>query len=415
MGLVAVEDRYAQDAWNISRGDSNVLVGVADVAIYSEHPDLQGRIYKAYNIADGNKIVDPPSGQTQSEQYTWSHGTHVSGIIEADQDNRIGITGIAPKTRLLFCRGASDSTGGEYLNAAFEAVIWLANNNARIISMSWGSEGYSISENSLMTTLYNEGILLIAAGGNTGSDTINYPGGYDHVISVGSTNDDDHRSSFSEYGKWLSICAPGGFYPSENVKPQQMVSILSTTFCNAYILSNFFPGQKYDMMQGTSMATPVIAGIAALMLSVDSSFTPDKIMACLKQSAKNLDTLNPSFKGMLGAGRANAYEALKCVQKNSSVTNYLNENNKNQIILYPNPAQNLINLMSASGAFSINNIIEVKIYNEYGQVIKSLNSNDLKLDNSMLRINVASLSQGLYLLELQNKNVSTTRKFMVIR
>ncbi|MBP7496775.1 MAG: S8 family serine peptidase [Bacteroidales bacterium] len=276
---------------------------------------MQGKLYKQSDISDNDSDVNPPSVSSIEDQYDWSHGTHIAGIIAANMDNGIGITGIAPNVKIIFAKQRSND-GSSYSDDAMKAVAWVANNGAWVINMSWGTYYYSQTEQKLMTDCYNAGIVMIAAAGNDGEgdNKTHYPAAYANVIAVGSTNEDDKRSAFSQYGTWLDISAPGGYSPDEPTSQNSnKISVLSTTYNNADMAQNFFPNEKYDLMQGTSMSCPVVTGIVALMLSVNPSLTPKQIETCLKSSATNIDALNPGFASKIGAGRADAFNALKCI------------------------------------------------------------------------------------------------------
>lgn len=312
-----LDEVNAQKAWDITKGDTNILVGIADIGLYTGHPDLQGQIKKAYDFADNDNNVNPPSGLTQTEQYNWSHGTHISGIIAAVQDNHIGITGIAPHVKLAFAKATPDtSVSGDYIDYGYEGVNWLAQQGVKVINMSWSTYDSSAVESMFLNSIYNQGIVLVAAAGNDGRSIKNYPAAFQHVIGVASTDDKDHFSSFSTYGSWVKISAPGGTSGTRRNK----IYLLSTTFSTDFYAARYFPNQKYDIMEGTSMASPVISGICGLLFSIKPDITPDQILTCLKTTARDLDTLNPNYKGMMGAGRVDAYKALLCVQKLPVIT-----------------------------------------------------------------------------------------------
>lgn len=307
----------AENAWDITKGSSSVKVGIIDNALWTSHPDLSNQVTGQYDFADNDSDVNPPAGGTNAQQYYWSHGTHISGIIAAVQDNNIGITGISPQVKLLFCKGAKNNSDGMTINHGIDAINWMANNNANVINMSWGSDSASVAEQDLMTACYNAGIVMVAGAGNNGKENKFYPAAYNHVISVASIDDNNHRSDFSQFGNWITISAPGGLSPEGATTYN--ISILSTTFCNAYDAADVFPGQKYDLMQGTSMSAPVVSGICALMLSVNPELKPADVTRCLKLSAVNIDNVNPGYEGKLGAGYPDAYAAVKCAQTASQL------------------------------------------------------------------------------------------------
>ena len=148
------------------------------------------------------------------------------------------------------------------------------------------------------------GITFVAAAGNDNTSQVFYPAGYNYVISVASTTSSDSKSSFSNYGTWIDIAAPGS-------------SIYST-----------IPNNTYGTQSGTSMACPLVAGLCGLLKSYNPALTPDEIENCLDQSADNIDAQNPSYVGDLGAGRINALGALQCTNPtNPPVVQFMSDAN----------------------------------------------------------------------------------------
>lgn len=316
----------AKEAWDISTGSSSVKVAVVDNAIWYSHPDLSSKIVAKYDAADSDNDPSPPATVTDATQkYYWSHGTHSSGLVGAATNNGIGVASIGYNTSLIAVKTTANSADPMYMTAIAEGIQWAANNGADVISMSFGGPDNSAAYQTFINSLHNAGIVLVAAAGNNGDggeDATNpnyicYPAANTYVIAVGSTNENDKRSGFSEYGTWLDVSAPGGYSPDET--STNKVNILSTTFCDAYASAGAITG-KYDMMMGTSMACPIVAGLCGLMLSVNPSLTPAQLETCLKSSCDNIDALNSGFAGKLGSGRINAQAALQCVGGVSTLT-----------------------------------------------------------------------------------------------
>lgn len=253
-------DSYA--AWGVTTGESWVKVAVLDSGVQANHPDLRGHVVE-YNVGKG---TGDPNG----------HGTHVAGIIAATMDNGQGGVGIAPGVTIMSYR-ITDAEGDIESYPKLQAIRSAINNGAHIINMSFGGFWYDYEEaNAIATALYN-GVTVVAAMGNDGSNTINYPAAYDGVIGVAATNSAGTRAWYSNYGDWADISAPGD-------------SIYST-----YI------GSSYSHLNGTSMATPVVAGVAALYTSaVGYRVAPAEMEKVLKKSATKI-----ADKGM-GAGLVNA-------------------------------------------------------------------------------------------------------------
>jgi subtilisin family serine protease len=182
---------------------------------------------------------------------------------------------------------ATDAVGD--LVGVWQAAIYAADRGAQILNFSWGSIGWSSTEQAYINSFYSMGVLVVAAAGNDDYWTppyMNYPSAYNHVLSVAATTNTDAKASFTNYGSWVDVSAPG-------------VNIYSTWATNTYV-----------NLSGTSMSSPIVAGLAALLKAVDHSLTPDQITTYIKTNTTPIDTLNPGFVGMLGTGRINAYAAL---------------------------------------------------------------------------------------------------------
>ena len=156
--------------------------------------------------------------------------------------------------------------------------------------MSWGGNTFSRVHENLINSAHNRGIILVAAAGNDNSETLQYPAAYNHVIAVGATNRNDARSGFSNFGGWVDIMAPGS-------------SILSSVPSGST--------GSYEAQDGTSMASPIVAGLIGLMLSVNPCLSPAEVERLIETTADNIDDQNGSFIGKLGSGRINAEAAVR--------------------------------------------------------------------------------------------------------
>lgn len=299
----------AELAWDDNRGDPAITVAVIDDAVRLDHEDLVPVLWKntseipgngidddangfiddvdGWDFADGDNDPNPPSNNLSG----YSHGTHCSGIVGAKTNNNLGIASLSYNIRIMPLK-ASRNNGNGIVNTD-QAIRYAVDNGARVISMSWG--GYSMSRTTqfVLNYAYANNVVCIAASGNNNTDAPMYPANYDYVISVGATDSLDRKATFSNFGARTDVMAPG-------------VAIWS---CMATSTS------AYGYMDGTSMACPLVASLAALMLSKDSLLTPDQIEACIKSNAANIDNLNPAYPGNLGAGRIDAEATIKlCVK-----------------------------------------------------------------------------------------------------
>ncbi|MDE7337997.1 MAG: S8 family serine peptidase, partial [Bacteroidales bacterium] len=275
---------HAEEAWKIQQGTPNIKVAVVDNAIWGEHPDLQIPSENQYNVRDG-KVGNsaPPASVSQSTQceninscdvYLWSHGTHCAGAIGAINNNGVGIASIGSGVSVMGVSCPSYVVGS--VGNAFMGITYAAEHGARVISTSWGNYNIANTERAIVQACIDKGIVMVAAAGNDSYDMPFYPANLPGVISIGSVNSDKTISSFSNYGEWVMLAAPGG-YISLSGKESQFC-IFSTTYCQSqrYRLNsvNGVRGEYYDGMFGTSMATPVTSGLCGLLLSADSTLTP---------------------------------------------------------------------------------------------------------------------------------------------
>jgi hypothetical protein len=291
---------HAEAAWDITRGDTGVVVAVVDVGCDTRHGDLVRKLWANPLEASGRTGVDDDGNGFIDDVNGWdfidddndprpssgdAHGTHVAGIAVAATDNGYGIAGMGWNCRLMSIRSGLSTS----ITRGFEGLIYAVDAGAQIINLSWGSEQVSQIERVAIDYAIEHGSMVIAAAGNTfgAGQFDHYPAAYDQVLAVASTNDHDLRSSFSNVGPWVDISAPGS-------------SIFSLT-----------PNAGYGVLSGTSMATPLVSGAAALVKSIHPEWTPDRIRLQLVNSADRIDSLNPGYLGMLGSGRMNVYRALR--------------------------------------------------------------------------------------------------------
>lgn len=282
----------AEEAWNITRGSPDIIVAIVDNAVWTDHPDLKGKIKRQRNVYADNNNANPPDTGNRAD---WSHGTHVAGLIGATSDNIEGISSIGFNVSLMAIKAAGSSA--DQIEAAYEGVQWAADNGAEIINMSWGSPDYSRTAQNLLNTVSGKGIILVAAAGNDDSSGVHYPSEYDNVISVASTDWNDRKSRFSNYSESVDISAPGG------VSSPGPAGLLSTTYRSG-IFGN------YDTYQGTSMATPIVSGVVGLVLSINPRLTSDEVREVLVTSVDDISAINPDLDGLLGTGRINAFKAV---------------------------------------------------------------------------------------------------------
>lgn len=312
----------ADSAWKLATAKPYIKVAVIDNAIWDEHEDLDIAPENRYNVHTDENTSAPPADVDQNKvcansrkdcpAYEWSHGTHCAGNVGAIRNNGIGIAAIGSGVTVMGVRCAINSVPGAVSNG-FAGVRWAAEHGAKVISMSWGSNNLpSETEQELLKSCYDNGIILVAAAGNSRSSAWFFPAASPYVISVGSVDSDKKFSSdFSNYGKWVDILAPGGFVKRGGATTN--FSVLSTTFCTnqEYRLSGdmTFEGMYYDGMFGTSMATPVAASLCGLLLSVDSTLNTHTMRELLASTAQVIDDNAARVRD--GSGLIDAFAAVK--------------------------------------------------------------------------------------------------------
>jgi subtilisin family serine protease len=293
-------------AWELGIGSSDIVVSIVDDAITINHPDLQNVIWVNPNEIPNNGIDDDNNGYIDDingwDTYTndndpsphsntpaWAHGTHCAGIAGAHTDNNIGISAVGFGVSLMAVKTA-DNNG--LVNQTWDGVYYSVVSGADVISCSWSSGSYSQTNNNIIEFGINNGSIIVAASGNNGANLASnpkYPACYNGVICVANTTSSDIKAGSSNYGTRVDLGAPGS-------------SILSTT-----------PYSGYGTKTGTSMSAPMVAGLLGLMKSFSPNTSNEQLINCMKNSCDNIDALNPSYIGLLGSGRINAYQALLCL------------------------------------------------------------------------------------------------------
>lgn len=291
----------AAGAWSYFSAGSTISVAIVDDAIERTHPDLSGSLWVNSGDNNSNGIDDDGNGYIDDKNgfdvgsndnnpdpttTAYDHGTHVAGIVGAKSNNSIGVASIGFSVRLMCVKSTSTSTS---ITNGYDGVVYAAVNKADVINMSWGGTGSSVTAQNVIDYAYSQGCILVAAAGNSDVNTPFYPAAYNNVISVAATTSSDSKASFSNYGSWVDVSAPGN-------------NIYST-----------FVSASYGNKSGTSMASPMVAGLCGLMLSLNPSLTQTDITNCLLSTADNIDAANPSYIGQLGSGRINANAAMACV------------------------------------------------------------------------------------------------------
>lgn len=281
---------HAERAWEDNRG-KGITVAIIDTGV-SKVPDLANTEFVAgYDFVNDKATADDDNG----------HGTHVAGTVAQSTNNNYGVAGIAYEAKIMPLKVLSGSGGGTIGDIA-EAIRFAADNKADIINMSLGGGGESQVMKDAIDYAYNKGVVIIAAAGNENNNSASYPARYAHVIGVGATDAQGERAEFSNYGAGVDISAPGGGNGSkiwqETIDPDTNTPIISG-------------------LQGTSMAAPHVAGVAALIKSTGIT-APDEILAVLQQSVRQIEQDPQNY---YGAGQLDAAAAVKLAQTGKITVN----------------------------------------------------------------------------------------------
>ncbi|MEO3947419.1 S8 family peptidase [Gorillibacterium sp. CAU 1737] len=260
--------------WTFSKGSGDVIVAVVDTGVDLTHPDLKDRLLTGYNAIN-------PSGKPADDV---GHGSHVAGIIAATVNNSLGIAGLTWDNPILPVKVLDNSGAGNAYNVA-KGIIWAADNGAKVINLSLGNYAESSFLHDAIKYAYNKDVVLVAATGNDNSGQPGYPAAYPEVLAVAATDNNRNKASFSNYGSYVDVAAPG-------------VNIAST-----------YTNNQYASLSGTSMASPHAAGLAALIRSVNPKLTNKEVMDIMRNTAA--DVGDAGRDDYFGYGQIDVYQALE--------------------------------------------------------------------------------------------------------
>jgi thermitase len=292
-GGTAGADIRAFSAWDVNHADQTVPVAVLDTGIRSTHEDLQNKLTLSKNFSSSTNGTDDKQG----------HGTHVAGTIAANTGNSLGVAGTCGDWKncsLLNGKVLNDSGSGSDATVA-NGILWASGCDvadgqpcgqprAKVINMSLGGGG-SITLQNAVNKAWGNGVVLVAAAGNQSSTSSHYPAAYNNVIAVGATDNKDQKASYSNYGSWVDVAAPGS-------------SILSTVIDDPNTTTTT---EKYGTKSGTSMATPHVSGTAALVwFNAASGATNQQIRDKIESTADRISGTGTYWT----KGRINACTAL---------------------------------------------------------------------------------------------------------
>lgn len=270
-GMVKVQ---APQAWEVITGSTSINIAILDTGVDLDHPDLANKVISNINFSSSATVDD-----------VHGHGTHVAGIAAAITNNGIGVAGLGYTSSLMNVKVLGDDGLG-YDSWIAKGIIWAADNGAEVINLSLGSPEPGSTMEAAVNYAWSKGVVIVASAGNNGFTSPFYPAYYTNCIAVAATDSSDSLASFSNRGDWVDVAAPG-------------VSIYSTLINNGY-------GYK----SGTSMASPHVAGLAALVFTVAADSNGDGRLNDEVRSRIQATCDNIGISG-IGSGRINAYRAVQ--------------------------------------------------------------------------------------------------------
>ncbi|NJN26441.1 MAG: S8 family serine peptidase [Cyclobacteriaceae bacterium] len=289
----------AYDGWQIDQSDSSMIIGIVDTGVNMKHEDLAN---VAYNHADpingkdddGDGYIDNFRGWDLADADNdptadgHPHGTPVAGVSSATTNNGVGMAGVGFKSKYLPVKIAE--TASQLLTHDYEGIIYAANHGCKVINLSWGAAGeyWQYGQDIINYAVLEKDVVVVAAAGNTPGELDFYPASFDHVLSVGATDIDDRLASWATYSHKIDLMAPGN---------------------NVYTTKN---NGGYEKTTGSSFASPMVAGAAALVRAHFPELSAIQVMEQLRITSDDIYAIgnNMEYKGKLGHGRLNVYRAL---------------------------------------------------------------------------------------------------------
>ncbi len=290
-----------ENAWEVQQASSEMIIAVIDNGLSIDVSEIQNHVWSnpdesANGIDDDNNgFVDDLNGwdfgdedNNVAHDSTFYHGTQVAGIIAAETNNGIGIASVAFGSNIMPLKVTSSSESDVVImSAGYEAMVYAADKGANVINCSWGNYQYSHLGEEAVNYAIEHGAVIVAAAGNDKRNDVFYPAKYNGVLSVGATANSDNMWTSSNHGYYLDLTAPG-----ENIISLSGVS-------DFYLSAN-----------GTSLATPIVSGVAALVTSHFPLYTPEQVAEQIRATAHDIYPQNIGLEYQLGSGRVDAYAAL---------------------------------------------------------------------------------------------------------
>ena len=387
----------AYAAWDITLGDTNVVIGITETAINVNHPEFAGNIKYNYDDPVGNGDEDNDGyednfagwdffdGDNDLFVYNEIHGDAVSAISSAAADNGIGYAGIGFKCKFLPVKAGNNTIPSTITNG-YDAIQYCVEQGCSVVNCSWGNTTFSqVAQDVVTWAAVNNDVVLIASAGNVTATNYYYPASYEYVLSVTGVDQNDVFDNGSNppftYNDSVDVSAPG-------------INIYTTATFNGQFL--YAPPQG-----GTSMSAPIVAGLAGLVRSQFPCLTAQEVIERIKTTADNIDGLaqNTPYAGLIGMGRVNA-EAAVSGELCDPVG--IDERSATYVEVYPNPTAAEVNIRMSRNANWNVQVLDTK-----GRLVleRQLNGKKLTLNG---------LDSGFYIARIADGSTIFSKRFAVI-
>lgn len=398
-------DIQALSAWERSQGSASITVAIIDSGINPDHAEFAGRLWRndddRYDGEDNdhNGYIDDYFGwdfvnEDNDPMDDNGHGTAVAGVLAANGNNALGYAGIDWNCRLMICKVVGGSQVG-YYSDWIRAIYYAVQEGVDVINFSLVGVDDSRALKEAVDYAYRKGVLIVASMGNGNSSIPNYPAAYHHTLAVGASDPDDQRSTAfngspsrgSNYGDHIDIIAPGNY-------------ILG--------LNQYSTDRPGNIWAGTSMAAPMTTGVVSLLLAIDEDLPPSQVTAIMTSSCEDqIGSTQEDVEGWdpyYGWGRVNAARALASLIDQETVLE------ENEILIYPNPVANVMNLrlkLPASSKLSVLIVdVEGREVERFSLVVDEQRIGEFEVD-------LSTHPAGLYVMKVQSQFGTSIHQLMI--
>jgi len=392
----------APAAWDCIRSPQtrHSVVAIIDTGLDLDHAEIQGNLWinepeDLNNNSrldpddingiddDGNGFIDDVvgwdfAGNDNDPQEIHPHGTGTGTCVSAVTNNGTMGAAIGFGVRLMPVKAINDY--GQLVEG-YISMLYAADNGAQIINCSWGLPIFQEYEQAIIDAVWAEDVVIVAAGGE--GEALTYPAAYEHVVAVAATDENDHVTSFSPYGEYIDICAPG-----------------------MHILMVW--DGEFNMLSGTSFSAGIVSGTVGLFRAQHPLLDNAATVQLMKQSADSIEDLNPGFEGMLGAGRINAFAGVVsalAMDDSAKVSD-------GELVCRPNPFNARV---SVSFRLAKQGRVTVMIYDARGRQVAALQDGVMAVGYHEVSWEAATASSGTYFLVLKTKDSQLVRKLSLVK